>query len=131
MRPVRDSGSYASAEKCQHGSQQPVCGKCQREQTPDEKRREAIAAACQRDSELDILWHTIPQGPVVIGVDWASGQDMTVYPCTRCGTPTTRAGLCHACSNPISCSVCGCALDSGGICTHCGSPICMRYERER
>jgi hypothetical protein len=72
--------------------------------TPDAKRRQSIAAAIEWDSYQsiwrDIRAHTIPQGAVVVGVDMASGQDMSVVACSRCGTPTTRHGLCSACANP-------------------------------
>lgn len=98
---------------------------------PDTKSQEAIAADRQRVSERDIIWHTIPQGVVVRGFDPASGPDMTVSSCARCGTATTRAGLCSNCANPIECTACGYHLDkTTGICLHCGSPICHRYERE-
>jgi hypothetical protein len=61
--------------------------------TPDAKRRQATAAACKWDSYRaiwrDIREHTIPNMP-----------DHVVVACSRCGTPTTRAGLCHTCANP-------------------------------
>jgi hypothetical protein len=56
--------------------------------TPDEKRREAIAAAAMLLNNSDIQWHTIQNLP-----------EPVVVACGRCGTPTTRAGLCSACAN--------------------------------